>query len=164
MAKKKIDTQKFGDIPESVSPNDIVMVRNGFNGRLVYISPKTQEKYTWDSYGDEVEMEVKELRTAKGSQKGFFEKNWFMFDEEFSWVIPYLGLTKFYENTIPIDKLEEVFDKTPSEIKRLCLQMNDGQKHSFIYMAREKYANGEIDSMKTISALETGLGINLIER
>lgn len=161
--KKETEEHTYAPVPEDVSPNDIIMVRNGFNGRLVYISSKTQEKFTWDSFGDEVEMELKELRTAKGSQKGFFEKNWFMFDEEYSWVIPYLGLTKFYEDTIPIEKMDELFSKSPSEIKRICAKLNKGQKESITYMAREKYSQGEIDSLKTISALEQGLGISLTD-
>lgn len=162
--KKQVDKKTYPPIPENVDPNDIVMVKNGFNGHLVYISPRTQERYAWDSFGDEVEMELRELRSAKGSQKGFFENNWFMFDDEYSWVIPYLGVSKYYEDALTIDQLEAVFTKTPSEIKRICAQLNNGQRESFIYMTKERYANGELDSMKTISALEVGLNIKLTER
>lgn len=155
---------KYAEVPEDVSPNDIVMVRNGFNGRLVYVSTKTGEKYIWDELGDETEMEVKELRTAKNSQKKFFEDNWFMFDDEYSWVIPYIGVTKYYENAVTIDSLKGVLKKTPAEIKKLCAKVNDGQKRTLIYLVKELYANGEIDSLKTVSALEEGLGISLSER
>ena len=163
MATKTINKPKYADIPESVAPEDIVYVRNGFNGMLTYISNRTGETYVWDEYGDEVEMDIRELRAAKGAQKGFFEKNWFMFDYEYSWVIPYLGIAKYYENTIAIDDLPKIFDKKPSEIKKICEKMPRGQKKSFSYMAREKYRNGEIDSLKTVSALEEGLGISLSE-
>ena len=162
--RKKKTTQTFAPIPENVNPNEIVMVRNGFNGHLVYISPRTQERYSWDGYGDEVEMEIRELRSAKGSQKAFFENNWFMFDDEYSWVIPYLGVSKYYENAVTVEQLEEIIDKSPSEIKKWCARLNEGQRDSFVLMVKEKYFNGEIDSMKTITALETGLGIKLIER
>lgn len=161
MAAKAKSSPKFAQIPDNVSPEDIVYVRNGFNGTLTYISTRTGETYVWDAYGDEVEMDIRELRTAKGAQKGFFEQNWFMFDEEFSWVIPYLGVTKYYENTIPIDELMDILDKKPTEIKKLCAKMPKGQKHSLAYMVQEKYRNDEIDSLKTIAALEEGLGISL---
>ncbi len=156
--------KKYADIPEEVSPNDIVMVRNGFNGRLVYVSTKTGEKYVWDSFGDEAEMEVKELRTAKNSQKNFFVNNWFMFDDEYSWIIPYLGVSKLYDNAMTIENLQGVLKKTPSEIKKVCSSLNDAQKRTLTYMVKELYANGEIDSLKTVSALESGLGISLSER
>ena len=154
---------KYADVPEKVSPNDIIMVRNGFNGRLVYVSTKTGEKFVWDSLGDETEMEVKELRTAKNSQKKFFENNWFMFDDEYSWIIPYIGVTKYYDNAWPLDSLQGILSKSPSEIKKMCSNINDGQKRTLIYLVKELYTNGEIDSLKTIDALETGLGISLSE-
>lgn len=160
---KAVPKPKFAEAPEAVDPNSIVMVRNGFNGRLIYVSTKTGEKFTWDSLGDEVEMELKELRTAKNSQKKFFENNWFMFDYEYSWVIPYLGVTKMYENAITIDELRELVKKRPSEIKKICEKANDGQKRTLRYMAKELYANDEIDSLKTIAAFEEGLGITLSE-
>lgn len=155
---------KYAEVPEDVTPNDIIMVRNGFNGKLVYVSTKTGEKFVWDELGDEAEMELKELRTAKNSQKKFFENNWFMFDDEYSWVIPYLGITKFYDNAWPIENLQGILKKSPSEIKKMCAQINDGQKRTLKYMVKELYANGKIDSLKTASALEEGLGITLSER
>lgn len=164
MATKTQSKPKYSDKPANVSPEDIVYVRNGFNGTLTYISTRTGETYVWDSFGDEVEMDIRELRTAKGAQKGFFENNWFMFDYEFSWVIPYLGVTKYYDNSVSIEDLPKVLKKKPTEVKKICENMPRGQKLSFVYMVREKYRNGEIDSLKTVAALEEGLGITLSER
>lgn len=161
---KEVTKKKFGEIPENVDVNDIVMVRNGFAGRLVYVSPKTKEEYIWDSFGDEVEMDIKELRTAKSSQKKFFEYNWFMFDDEYSWVIPYLGVAKMYENSISIDDIDNILSKSPTEVKRLCGKLNDGQRKTMIYMVKKLFADGDIDSLKIVSALEDGLGISLTDR
>ena len=55
--------------------NMIVTVRNGFNGRLVYKSPRTGERFVWDEFGDEQDLEFQELRNARNSQKAFFENN-----------------------------------------------------------------------------------------
>ena len=161
---KVVPKNKFADIPENVDPNQIIMVRNGFNGRLIYVSTKTGEKYVWDALGDEAEMDIKELRSAKGSQKRFFEDNWFMFDDEYSWVIPYLGVTKYYENALSVDDLQDFTSKTPSEIKKICTSLGEGQRKTVTYLVRQLFEEGKIDSMKTVSALEEGLGISLIER
>ena len=162
--KKTINKKTYAPIPEHIEPTDIIMVRNGFSGKLVYVNPRTQERFAWDSFGDEVEMELRELRNAKGSQKAFFENNWFMFDDEYSWIIPYLGVTKYYDNALSIDEIEKIFTKAPATIRRICDELNEGQRESVVHMARAKYALGEIDSLKTIGALEEGLGINLTER
>ena len=67
-------------VPKDIDMNQYVIVRNGFHGRLVYKSSRTGEKFVWDGFGTEQEMELKELRNAKNTSKGFFKNNWFMFD------------------------------------------------------------------------------------
>ena len=161
---KEVSKKTFAEIPENVDVNDVIMVRNGFSGRLIYVSPKTKEEYVWDSFGDEVEMDIKELRTAKSSQKKFFEYNWFMFDDEYSWVIPYLGVSKMYENSISIDEMDNIVKMSPTEVKKLCGKLNDGQRKTMIYMVKDMFAKGKIDSLKVVSALEDGLGISLTDR
>lgn len=151
-------------IPKDVSPNTIVTVRNGFQGRLVYISPRTHERFVWERFGDEQDMEIKELRNAKSASKAFFSKNWFMFDEENEWVIPYLGLSRYYKNAIKLDDFDEIFTKTPAKIKDIISKLSPGQKKSVSYRARQLVIDKEIDSLKTIAALEEALGTDLIEK
>ena len=151
-------------VPKNIDPMTLVVVKSGFHGRLVYISPRTKEKYVWEEFGDEQEIELRELRNAKSSAKKLFENNWFMFDEDNSWVIPYLGLGKFYKNALKLDEFDDVFKKSPEEITDIIEKLSSGQKKSLSYMARRLVADGEIDSRKVISALEEALGIELIER
>lgn len=151
-------------IPKDVSPNTIVSVRNGFQGRLVYISPRTHEKFVWERFGDEQDMELRDIRNAKSSSKVFFEKNWFMFDEENEWVIPYLGLSRYYKNAIKLEDFDEIFSESPAKIKDIISKLSSGQKKSVSYRARQLVMDKEIDSLKTISALEEALGTDLIEK
>ena len=109
-------------------------------------------------------MELRELRNAKSSAKKFFENNWFMFNEEDAWVIPYLGLTNYYKYAIKLEDFDDIFEKDPSEIKEIIDGMSVGQKKSLAYRARQLVSDGEIDSRKVISALEEALDIELIER
>jgi len=161
---KEISKQTFSEVPEGVDQNTVVLVRNGFQGTLVYVSSKTGETFVWDSFGDDLEMDLKELRVAKSSQKKFFENNWFLFDEEYSWVIPYLGVSQFYKNAISVDGFDEIFKSSPADIKKIVSELNAGQLQSIKYKARKLVADGMIDSMKTITALEECLGIELLER
>lgn len=147
-----------------VDPHQIVVVRNGFNGLLVYKSPKTGEVIKWGKFGDEQEMEVGELRTVRNTAKGFFVNNWFMFDEEYQWVLDYLGVRGFYKNSISIENMDEVFNLPPEEIEEKLSKLPDGQKRSLGYRAREMVVSGEIDSRRAISAIEKALNIVLIER
>lgn len=151
-------------VPKGIDPNTIVSVRNGTRGRLVYKSPRTQERFIWDEFGDEQDMELSELRNAKSSAKAFFEKNWFMFDKNNEWVITYLGLNKFYKFAVPIDEIDDIFTKSPEEIKEIVSRVSDGQKKTIAYRAMQLVADKEIDSLKVIDALEKSLGVELIEK
>ena len=149
---------------KKVDPHQIITVRNGFNGRLVYISPKSGETYVWDQFGDEQEMELSEVKSAKSSAKNFFINNWFMFDDEDRWVIDYIGVGQFYKNALDLDKFDELFSDTPERIEEIVSKMSDGQKQSLAYRARQMVVDGSIDSRRVVAALERSLGVDLDEK
>ena len=101
-------------VPRDIDPHMIVTVRNGFQGSLVYVSKKTGERFVWDGFGDEQDMEIGELRNARNSSKSFFINNWFMFDEP--WVVDYLGLTQYYRFAVGVDDFDAIFDLPINEM------------------------------------------------
>lgn len=149
---------------KEIDLHEYITVRNGSVGKLVYVSPRTGEKFVWEDFGEEQEMELQELKNAKAANKKFFERNWFMFDEEFDWVIDYLGVRAFYKHAIGINGFDELFSKSPAAIEKVIKELSDGQKQSVSYRARQLIADGEIDSMKVIGTLERCLGVDLIEK
>lgn len=151
-------------IPKDIDPNQYVVVRNGFQGKLVYVSPRSGEVFTWDSFGDEQEIELKELKNAKSSCKKMFENNWFMFDEENDWVIDYLGVRQFYKSELNIDNFDSVFSLSTDEMKETINTMSVGLKKSVAYRARQLILEGAIDSRKAIATLEEVLNTELVER
>lgn len=151
--------------PVAIDPNSYVTVRNGFQGRLVYKSTRTGEKFVWDEFGAPQMMELRELIQAKNTNKSMFVNNWFMFDED--WIPDYLGVVDFYKNAIPIDNFDDLLT-TPSdklgELRSKIAKLSVGQKASVAYRARVLIEDGRIDSRKAISALEELLGEQLISR
>lgn len=166
--KRKTRTKKAAEktvkpiVPKDIDPEQYVTVRNGFQGRLVYVSKHTGERFVWDQFGAEQEMELSELKNAKNSYKKFFENNWFMFDED--WIVDYLGVQRFYRNAVRIEDFDEIFQKDAKTISEIISDMSDGQKKSVAYRARVLIADGAIDSNKAITALEESLGVELVER
>lgn len=159
-AEKKAETKPV--IPKDVDIHQYVVVRNGFQGELVYVSKRTGEHFYWDKFGDEQEIELIELKNAKGSSKEFYTNNWWLFDDE--WVIDWLGVRQFYKNALSLDTFDEVFKLKPEEIEERVGKLSDGQKRSVSYRARQLIKEGGIDSNKVIAALEKSLGTELIER
>ena len=150
-------------VAKEIDLNQMIVVRSGFQGRLVYKSSRTKEKFVWSGFGEEQVMELLEIRAAKNTSKKYFINNWFVFDEEYEWVIDYLGLGQYYKNALNLDNFDELFSKSPSDIEKRVAKLSDGQKKSVAYRARQLIADGEIDSNKAIAALERALGVELVE-
>ena len=147
---------------KQIDPNQYVTVYNGFQGKLVYISKRTGERWEWENFGDEQEMELSELKNARNSTKKFFANNWFLFEDQ--WIIDHLGLGQYYKNALPLEGFDEIFEKTPEEIESAISLLSSGQKRSVAYRAQQLIADGEIDSNKVIKSLEKSLGVDLVER
>lgn len=149
-------------IPKNIDSNQIVTVRNGFQGRLVYKSRKTGERFVWDEFGSEQDMELGELKNARNSNKKYFINNWFMFDEP--WIVDYIGMSQYYKFAVSIEDFDKIFEMPTAELEKTIKKMSDGQKKSIAYRARQLISDGAIDSNKVISVLEKNLDVELIER
>lgn len=148
-------------IKKDIDPHTIITVKNGFQGKLVYVSKKTGEKFVWEGFGDEQDMEVSELKSAKNSSKNYFINNWFLIDEPE--IIDYLGVNQYYKNALSFDDFDDLFSKRISEINKIIPKLSKGQKKSVIYRAKQLIESGKIDSLNMIRALETNLNVELIE-
>ena len=149
-------------VKKNLDPNMIVTVKNGFQGLLVYKSRRTNERFVWETFGDEQDMDLQELKNARNSSKTFFENNWFLIDDPE--VLEYLGVSQYYKYALNFDSFDGLFNKTPDEISDTISRLSTGQKKSVAYRAKELIANGSIDSIQVINALEESLSIELIDR
>ena len=156
------ETTKKPVVPKEIDPNQIITVRNGFQGRLVYKSKRTGERWSWESFGAEQDMELSELKNARNSNKKYFINNWFMFDED--WVIDYLGMRQYYKNSLNIQDFDQLFKKPVGEIEDIISKLLEGQRKSVAYRAKQLIAEEEIDSNRVINTLEKCLGVELVER
>lgn len=151
-------------IPKEVDLNQLIPVLNGYQGLLVYKSARTNEKFVWPEFGSEQMVELRELRNAKNTWKKYFINNWFMFDEDYAWVVDYLGMGQYYKYALRIDEFDNLFSMSAEEIEAAVSNLSAGQKRSVSYRAKQLIADGEIDSFKAIAALERSLGIELVEK
>lgn len=154
--KKKI-------VAKDIDLDQYITVLNGFHGKLVYKGRRNGEWFIWDEFGAEQDMELRELKSAKNDCKKFFSENLFMFNEEDMWVVDYLGLGKYYDNALSIDEIDDLFSKSAANVKKIVNGLSDGQKRTVAYRASQLIADGQIDSLSVINALEEALGTELIE-
>ena len=149
-------------VAKDIDLHQMVTVRNGFQGVLIYKDKRTGMDYRWDEFGDEQDMELGDLRNARGSAKKFFENNWFLFDED--WIPEYLGMSRYYKHALNSKDFDEIFEKSPEDLEKAIAELGEGQRKSVAYRARQLIASGDIDSRKTVSTLERCLGVELVEK
>ncbi len=154
--------KKSYKVKKNLDPSMYVTVKNGFNGTLVYKSKKTGERFIWEAFGDEQEIELAELKAAKNSYKSFFVNNWFLFDDPE--IVEWLGMNQYYKHALNSASFDKLFVKSPDEIEKTVKALSDGQKKSVAFRAKQLITDGTIDSIKVIAALEKSLSVELIER
>lgn len=159
--KAPVEKHKY-KVKSNLNPRMIVTVRNGFNGALIYKSRRTGERFEWFEFGGEQDMELQELKAAKNNYPAFFQNNWFLIDDPE--VIEYLGVSQYYKNALTYEEFDNFFNLPADEVKEKISLLSKGQKLSVAYRAKQLIAEGEIDSIKVINAIEESLGIDLIER
>lgn len=166
VAENKIETAKEDKpiVPKEIDLNQYITVINGFQGSLVFKNPKTGEIFRWAEFGDEQDIELRELKGIKSYAKNFFANNWFMFNRDDYWVIDYLGLSQYYKYAINLEEFDALFEKSAEEIKKTVSKLSAGQKKSVAYRARQLVSEDVIDSRKTIKSLEEALDVELIEK
>lgn len=142
-------------------PDEYVTIRSGFDGKLILKSTRTGEKFIFAGFGDEHDIELQDLRKMKNTAKGLFENNWILIDDPD--VIEYLGVGEYYRNALKYDEFDDIAKMSAAEIAERMKLVSAGQKETIAHHARRMVADGRIDSMKAIAALEEGLGVQLIE-
>lgn len=164
MKKEPVKAKTPEKIQKSVelTPNTYVTVVNGYHGKLVYVSKRTGETFIWSEFGDEQDMELQELKSAKNSCKAFFENNWFLIDDPE--VVAYLGVERYYEHSLKAEDFDLLASKSADEIENIIRNIPEGQRDVLLYRVRQMMANGEIDSMRVISTIEKCLGVSLMDR
>lgn len=148
--------------PKRLDPHTYVRVINGYHGELIYISPRTGEKFGWPEFGADQYIELQDLRAARSSGRAFFEKNWFLIEDQE--ILEDLGVARFYKNAITAEEFDTLFDKEPNEVLDTVSKLSDGQKKAVGFLAKKLIAEQKLDSISLITSLEELLGTELIER
>ena len=139
-------------------------------GELLYISKKTGYEVTWNEFNSKQPMSLEEILVMRNTQKKFMQENWIkisgFIDEIYSQfsveeILTFLQIREYYTNTLCPDDINDVFNMSPEDIKEKVPNMSSGVKNAITIRANDLIKNGQLDSFKRISALETALNCEL---
>lgn len=158
-AEEKVESKPKRQKRVEIDRNEMIATRSSVNGLLIYISPRSKEKYTWDDFGSVEYMEMGELMTMKSSSPKFLKDAQLIIDDEEA--AEYLGLTKVYENLIDLDDLNDFFDKSTDEIAKVLPKLPEGLKRAIATRARALAEDGTLDSLGKIKIIEQELDVDI---
>lgn len=135
-------------------------------GKLVYESERTRGyKVEWNGFGEIQLIELGELVAMKGSALKFFSKNWISIPDSFDQkdeVLKYLGVARYYENTPDIFSMDKLFDLPVADMVAKIKGMPENSKDAVRAAASKAIADGALDSLAKIHALEGALECQLV--
>lgn len=134
-------------------PSDGVLCRSITQGGLFMDGEKTQIPYKWSDYGDEIEVEYRDLVAAVRRKSPFvFHPYFVVIDDDF--IAEFPQLADFYEKAYSIRDLKEILKLPNNEMIAQLKQLPKGALDSFKSIASTQVANGKLDSVKKIKALD----------
>lgn len=129
-------------------------------GKLYVEGSKTGMLYSFSDYGDETEIEYRDLvGLIRSKDKSVFEPRFVVADKDF--IEEYPALKKFYDDEFSIQNIKNILTMPDDEMIKEIERLPKGAADSLKSIAAEQVAMGEIDSVRKIKALDTVFGTNL---
>ena len=140
--------------------DEMVEVRNVYNGKVVYNSPKTKINYAWLEKGDIEVMSIEEILTMHTKRK-YLEEPWLAIDDER--VIEGLGLEKAVNIIEKIEDTDSLVEMDIQELEKLIDDLNRNQRINLRDEVVIKIKANEIRDYATVVALKELLDIEDID-
>ena len=140
--------------------DEMVEVRNVYNGKVVYNSPKTKINYSWLEKGDIEVMSIEEILTMHTKRK-YIEEPWLAIDDER--VIEGLGLEKAVNIIEKIEDTDSLVEMDIQELEKLIDDLNRNQRINLRDEVVIKIKANEIRDYATVVALKELLEIEDID-
>lgn len=145
---------------KSFSASDGIMCKSITGGTVIMIGIKSKITYTWESYGDETEVEYDDLVAAIRSNKDQILKPWIIvLDEDF--IALYPKLNQLYEKVLSVDELYDVFNMNNEKFRKFISDIPSGVRESIKSLAADMIRTGKLDSVSKIKIMDEVFGSEL---
>ena len=91
-------------------PGDLILCKSVTYGKVVYYSSKTDSRYEWANFGDEVEVDYADLQAMHSGKKSYLFKPVFLILDEELYKLWEKDLEPIYKDYIGLDRPEVLFD------------------------------------------------------
>ena len=147
---------------QKIPPDALITVRNATAGKLIYVSRRMAGVVIiWNDFGDENQIEMSELYAMRNTDRRFFSERWIELPPD---VLRELHVEEYYKDALSIDEINGLFNSDEDTISRAVSRMNQSQKAALGIKALNMIEEGTLVNIKTITAIEKALGVQLYVR
>ena len=165
--QRKTGTEEVQSTEETVekkkkefSQSDGVLCVSITQGILNVVGVKTGIIYRFADYGDETEIEYRDLvGMIRSKDKAIFEPRFVVVDEDF--IAEYPAIKKFYDDEFSLQNIKSILTLPENQMIEEIKKLPTGALNSLKSIAAEQVFTGEIDSVKKIKALDSVFGTDL---
>lgn len=154
------NTAPTSPVKKKYNPDDGIMCRSITVGGLWLDGIKSGNVYRWVEYGDETEVEYRDLVAMVRSRSNYIYAPTFIIEDE-EFVADFPQLKKFYENQYSIADLKGILNLPVNSMIETIKTLPPGAASSLKNIASTAIVNGTLDSMKKIRALDEYYGTEL---
>lgn len=160
--KREVNTEVIEDKKnkKTFDPEDGILCRSVTVGGLWLDGVKSKNVYRWVSYGDETEVEYRDLVSMVRSKSKYIFAPFFVIDDE-DFIDEFRELKKFYSEQYTVEDLKGVLDLRESDMIATIKTLPSTAQNTLKSMASTMIANGELDSLRKIRALDEYFGTEL---
>lgn len=132
---------------------DYIMCRSVVSGGLFLEGSKTKQVYTWTEYGDETELEYRDLVAEVRQRSEFvFGPRFIVEDNDFIEEFP--QLKQFYNQYYSVRELGDILELPTNQMAKKIEELPKGAKESMRSLAASRISSGLIDSVSKIKKLD----------
>ena len=146
--------------PHKFDQSDGIMCRSIKAGAVYMEGNKTNILYEFDGYGDEAEIEYRDLVAAVRSKSSFIFAPYILVENE-DFINEFPQLKKFYDEKFTVRELYSVLDLDEKDMIATIKALPSGAIETLKNLASSRVADGSLDSISKVAALDDLFGTNL---
>jgi len=151
--EKEITKKKFAQ-------EDGIMCRSVTVGGLWYTGPKSGLTYNFVEYGDETEIEYRDLVASVRSRSNYIFGPFFVIEDD-EFIAEFPQLQKYYDEQYTVDDLRGVLDLSVDDMVATIQTLPPRAVNSLKSIASTLVSSGQLDSVRKIKALDDLFGTEL---
>ena len=156
---EKVEVKKTA---HKFEPDELIPVRSITQGTLLMPGSKSKILYTWESYGDIVQVEYQDLYTLKASRSGYLYKPYFIIEnDELLEQAHWKDLKGIYDNLLTKTDISDILNLSPADFEETLKNLPEGFKDAVKMEVSTRLDNGTFDSIKKVKIVDKVCGTDL---